>query len=89
MALGAALYEVYNNWSVIQPKLIEFWNTLKKDVSDIVESMGSFILTEFDNVTKGIQDAINYLANAAQQAKDYVSSVLSQTASIGKSFTIQ
>ena len=89
VALWAVLYTVWKNWDTIRPAIVAVWESIKKSLVEITGSIVSYVVGAFDGMMKKVDEAINYLARKAQQAKEYVWGILSAAGQSYSNFTIQ
>lgn len=87
--LTKAFYDIWKNWATVKPQIIADWESFKTNILSIVWAIVGFVTDKFDAMMRKVDEAINYLANKARQAKEYVSGILSSAWSAYSNFTIQ
>lgn len=75
--LTKAFYDIWKNWATVKPQIIADWESFKTAILAIVNAIVGFVTDKFDAMMRKVDEAINYLANKARQAKEYVSGILS------------
>ena len=76
-ALGIAAWTLYKNWDTVKANLVMVWEQLKIDLTAIADIIASYIMGVFDRLSAFVTEKIDWMANKAKEAKEFLASIMS------------